>query len=787
MQIWLHIGLGRTGSERLQQVLHERRDVLLRQGVLVPRAGGGKNHSRLFMAITEPDHIDPLRYNRGYITPEAQAQLRASLSAELTQEIALTAPRVLILSCHQLGTQVWRRSELERLRALFAPLSEDIRIVAHIEAPARALVAQYADQILEGRGAGLDREVTLTDREDWWQAALETLPKLDAQAGLFEETQGAPHWLDYRALQATWEEVFGAGCLRFRPYEAALFHSTDLSREVSETFELTEPLAPIAAVPPPALPSAASLSRGRLFNALLLKLLARGDHVVPRKLWRQMVQELFVDGPPLEPAQISAVTARFVHDMAELCDTHPALRPEMFDLPTDPQPYTEAAPERGFRASQYLTAFMFRIEKATREERAAREGALQQLSQQSAAQSEGAPAAPSARAQRLMPERALENFEMLQSSSFKPHDRIGLVDEQAEQPPYSEIAPRRLPKGQSGTVIVGCMKNEAPYILEWIAYHRMIGVDNFLIYTNDCSDGTAELLDRLQALGIVEHRNNDAWKGKSPQQHALNQAQKEKLLKQADWIIHIDVDEFINVRCGNGRLEDFFDRAPDATNVAMTWRLFGHNGVTRLQDKPVIAQFDRAAPKFCPKPHTVWGFKTMFRNMGAYQKISCHRPNKLVEAKRDAVKWVNGSGQDMTAEALDNGWRNSKKTIGYDLLQLNHYALRSAESYLVKRQRGRALHVDRSIGLNYWIRMDWNDHRDITIQRNLPRMNAELTRLLQDKQIKDLHEAGLRWHLEKAAELHQMPEFEDLYVRALEIDLTATERVAWALALDLES
>ena len=219
----------------------------------------------------------------------------------------------------------------------------------------------------------------------------------------------------------------------------------------------------------------------------------------------------------------------------------------------------------------------------------------------------------------------------------------------------------------------------------------------------------------------------------------------------------------------------------------MTWRLFGHNGVTRLQDKPVIAQFDRAAPKFCPKPHTVWGFKTMFRNMGVYQKISCHRPNKLVEAKRDAVKWVNGSGQDMTAEALDNGWRNSKKTIGYDLLQLNHYALRSAESYLVKRQRGRALHVDRSIGLNYWIRMDWNDHRDITIQRNLPRMNAELTRLLQDKQIKDLHEAGLRWHLEKAAELHQMPEFEDLYVRALEIDLTATERVAWALALDLES
>jgi len=54
------------------------------------------------------------------------------------------------------------------------------------------------------------------------------------------------------------------------------------------------------------------------------------------------------------------------------------------------------------------------------------------------------------------------------------------------------------------------------------------------------------------------------------------------------------------------------------------------------------------------------------------------------------VKWVNGSGKDMTGEAADNGWRNSRKSIGYDLIQLNHYALRSAESFLVKRQRGRA-------------------------------------------------------------------------------------------------
>ena len=44
------------------------------------------------------------------------------------------------------------------------------------------------------------------------------------------------------------------------------------------------------------------------------------------------------------------------------------------------------------------------------------------------------------------------------------------------------------------TVIVTCMKNEGPFILEWIAYHRMIGVDDFLVYTNDCDDGTDSLV-----------------------------------------------------------------------------------------------------------------------------------------------------------------------------------------------------------------------------------------------------------------------------------------------------
>ena len=134
------------------------------------------------------------------------------------------------------------------------------------------------------------------------------------------------------------------------------------------------------------------------------------------------------------------------------------------------------------------------------------------------------------------------------------------------------------------------------------------------------------------------------------------------MIKQAEWIIHIDVYEFINVRTGNGTLDDFFAHVPDATNVAMTWRLFGNGGITDLVDAPVIGQFETCAPKYCPKPHTVWGFKTMFKNIGAYDKISCHRPNKLRKDRREDVVWVNGSGRAMKPEVKDRGWRSDPFT-----------------------------------------------------------------------------------------------------------------------------
>ena len=775
MRILVHIGPEQVGAAALQRVLADKRDQLAGKGVLYARAPGNRNHTKLFMAVTDPDHVDPLRHARGYGDARAQEVLRDALASDLAAEIARHQPHTLMLSAEQLGASLHRVSELERLRALLLPLSEDIGIIAHVDEPARLLARAYGGQVMEGRAVPLSHELEIAKGDDWWRQCLDGAPVIDAAKGQFVETQAAPFWVDIAALQRFWESVFGPGSVTLRPYDPARFHSEGATEELREVFAIDDTIGKAEPGEPPSPLSAAGLARARQMNALLVQLLARGDRVLPRQVWQGIIREIAIDGPPLDPGSLAPVSRRFAGDWQALVAAHPALA--AVAPPPAPAPdWAEADPEFGFRASQYLLAFLHKIDKATREAGPAPDTPAR-----------ADPGGLSHTARALMPPLAVQNFERLRGSPFAPHNRIGAVNEEDMAAAFEPLPPRALAPGSSGNVIVGCMKNEAPYIVEWVAYHRAMGVDNFLIYTNGCEDGTDEILDRLQEIGVLQHRLNDDWKGNSPQQYALNRSLKEPVIVNADWIIHIDVDEFMNVRCGNGTLEDFFARVPDATNVAMTWRLFGHNGVRELSDDFVIDQFDACAPKFCPKPHTVWGFKTMFRNIGAYAKMSCHRPNKLADDFRDRVRWVNGSGLDMSQEAAEKGWRNSTKSIGYDLLQLNHYALRSAESFLIKRQRGRALHVDRSIGLNYWIRMDWSGAKDITIKRNIPRMRAEYDRLMADDQLKALHRSGLAWHRAKADELHATPEFRALYEQALQVRLTETERVAYALALDMES
>ncbi len=364
-RIHLHIGLEHVGAARLQQVMADKRDQLLAKGVLFPRAAGPRNHTRLFMAVTDPDHVDVLRANRGFADPAQQAALRAELAAALARDIATHQPQAMILSASQLGTGLARRSELERLRDLLAPLSEDIRIVAHVDAPARMLARHYAAQVMDGRHRTLDLERDLP-AGTWWDAALAAAPAIDAAKGRFFETHCPPFWLDYEALVGHWDGVFGEGSVTLRPYDEALFHGDSVTEEIRAAFEITETLGRATPATPAVAPSAAWVTRARQLNLLLGQLEDVTGQDVPRALWKKLMEEIRIEGDPIDPAMLSSITKPLDARLKALLHSQPALDAGLFAQPRGRKApdWSEADPGQGFRASQYLLAFRARIDRA---------------------------------------------------------------------------------------------------------------------------------------------------------------------------------------------------------------------------------------------------------------------------------------------------------------------------------------------------------------------------------------------------------------------------------------
>ena len=318
--------------------------------------------------------------------------------------------------------------------------------------------------------------------------------------------------------------------------------------------------------------------------------------------------------------------------------------------------------------------------------------------------------------------------------------------------------------GPDRVAIVTTMKNEGPFILEWLAYHRAIGVKDFLVYTNDCDDGTDTMLALLQGKGLVQHRDNPFREtGLKPQHAALAAAQDEAVIRNAGWVICMDVDEFIAVHTGDGTLKALFEAVPGANMISLTWRLFGNADVAEFRDEFITGRFTRCAPLMTRKPHQAWGFKTLFRNIGLFKKLGVHRPKGLKPQLVDQIRWVNGSGRPMPKEEFRNAWRSTLRTVGYDLATLNHYAVRSAESFLVKRDRGRVNHVDRDQGLAYWFRMNNNGEEDLSIQRMMPALQQEFGRLMRDPEIAAAHAHSVARHRARIDELKAAPKYRDFY------------------------
>src|SRR5690606_34049445 len=185
---------------------------------------------------------------------------------------------------------------------------------------------------------------------------------------------------------------------------------------------------------------------------------------------------------------------------------------------------------------------------------------------------------------------------------------------------------RPMPRSEPRILAILSVKNEGAFLLDWLAHHRAVGFTDVLALSNDCADGTDRMLDRLAAMGWLTHVRNDGPHRKGPQWTALARADEHPLKAAADWVLVLDIDEFVNVHAGDRTVQALLAALPGATAIPLTWRLFGNCGVRAFEDRPVPEQFLRAAPAVMGWPWRAAMFKTLFLNDGSYGKLGVHRP-----------------------------------------------------------------------------------------------------------------------------------------------------------------
>lgn len=311
------------------------------------------------------------------------------------------------------------------------------------------------------------------------------------------------------------------------------------------------------------------------------------------------------------------------------------------------------------------------------------------------------------------------------------------------------------------------VRNEAGFLLEWLAHHRACGFTDFLVYSNDCQDGTDLMLDRLAEMGWLTHVRNDGPHEAGPQWAALKAADGHPLKQQADWVLFLDIDEFVNIHVGDRSVGALLAALPEATAIPLTWRMFGNAGVVEYTDRPVTQTFTRAAPAVLHWPWRAALFKTLFRNDGSYGKLGVHRPRNPEKSRLHRQHWFDGSGRELAANFHTGRIFSDFGRDNYRLVQLNHYALGAMESYLLKCDRGRANREASTFDMGYWVERNFCDVEDQTIAGLAPARSAILAALMADPALAGRHREAVLWRHARFADLMADEPWRALFGRLL--------------------
>ena len=246
--------------------------------------------------------------------------------------------------------------------------------------------------------------------------------------------------------------------------------------------------------------------------------------------------------------------------------------------------------------------------------------------------------------------------------------------------------------------VVATVRNEGPFILEWIAHHLAVGFDEFFIYTNENTDGSLSLLRVLDKAGVINLIVNEVGLAPNPQvkayDHSLMFLHK---LRDFEWVMFLDADEFlIPAQKYDFNIAKFIEIIPTELagkkvgSVSFNWMWMGSDGaIRREQTRNVTDRFEVGEPRSL-------FVKSIVRPSQVLSMRSVHKPVLCPECVgvNSRLEMIDPAGHDIPHEFAGG--------------EIRHYWNKSFEEFLVKQARG----FDRDI---------WERDTDLFFDWDVPR------------------------------------------------------------------
>lgn len=213
--------------------------------------------------------------------------------------------------------------------------------------------------------------------------------------------------------------------------------------------------------------------------------------------------------------------------------------------------------------------------------------------------------------------------------------------------------------------IAAIMKNEGPYLKEWLDFHILVGIDKFYLYDNGSTDNTTEILKPYIERGIVDYTY---FPGRAKQRPAYYDV----INKHADdtrWLALIDLDEFL-VPVNHNTLPDFLHTLPRFSQLIISWVDYGSNGHKTKPDGLVIENFTKHA-------RDNWGVKSIIN------------PRLITYLGNPHYNYVAGPTIDENGKKIGR-INQEKNPTTINKIRCNHYITKSYDEYMARCNLGDA-------------------------------------------------------------------------------------------------